>query len=176
MQFLRASRGRAHPHTAPAEAPRRGEAFGVRQPSSPLALWLRREERKDGLLCVDRKAAEGCRTPRRCRVVGHGTTWHFRRGHFQDAPPPKSFLLVNVVSKCPRTTTRMVFSSSWMALMLPAALPASSCAHPFIAQMASSPGGAALIVSKRVFILENKAVESERSCCVVHSLLLPRQA
>ena len=60
--------------------------------------------------------------------------------------------------------------------MLPAALPASSCAHPFIAQMASSPGGAALIVSKRVFILENKAVESERSCCVVHSLLLPRQA
>src|SRR5580765_9078691 len=80
MQFLRASRGRAHPHTAPAEAPRRGEAFGVRQPSSPLALWLRREERKDGLLCVDRKAAEGCRTPRRCRVLGHGTTWHFRRG------------------------------------------------------------------------------------------------
>ena len=59
MQFLRASRGRVHPHTAPAEAPRRGEAFGVRQPSSPLALWLRREERKDGLLCVDRKAAEG---------------------------------------------------------------------------------------------------------------------
>ena len=51
-----------------------------------LALWLGREERKDGLLCVDRKAAEGCRTPRRCRVLGHGTTWHFRRGHFQDAP------------------------------------------------------------------------------------------
>ena len=44
---------------------RRHDVAKLLECASPLALWLRREERKDGLLCVDRKAAKTCRTPKR---------------------------------------------------------------------------------------------------------------
>ena len=61
------------PGVAPAAQPR---ALGRNPVGIPLCSAQE--------LCV--KLREGCRTPRRCRVLGHGTTWHFRRGHFQEAP------------------------------------------------------------------------------------------